>query len=144
MGTPRQPETNAFPYFPRFSSKRPFLFVAAFFIAGILVGEFVWHGGLPLTAAIVVVVALAALQAAVASTRFGIVVAAAFVAWVGVVTVNCYRARVAQRDSFTALVGAGEECRIEGIVLDEPQGERAEGGLSRGHPRCGQEIRCGW
>ncbi len=131
MGTPRQPETNAFPYLPRFSSKRPFLFVAAFFIAGILAGERVWHGGLPLTAAVVVVVILAALQAAVASTRFGIVVAAALVAWVGIVTVNCYRARVARRDSFTALVGPGEERRIEGIVLDEPQGERLEGGLGR-------------
>jgi len=101
--------------------------VAVFFIVGILLGDAIWHGRLAVWLAAVVVGALAAVLCVVASTRVGVAAVALLVVWVGVVVVNFYRARVSGGDSFSALVGDGQECLIEGVVLDEPEGKTTEG-----------------
>jgi competence protein ComEC len=114
-------------HFPRFSSRRPIFFVAVFFIVGILLGDAVWHGRLAVWLAAVVAGALAAGLCVVASERVGAVVAALLAVWLGVVVVNSYRARVSWGDSFSMLAGDGEECLIEGVVLDEPEARTTEG-----------------
>jgi competence protein ComEC len=101
--------------------------VAALLIAGILSGEFAWHGRLPLLAGIVPFGVLAALLGATVTRRWGVVAAAALVVWVGVVAVNFSRARAVRGDSVTALVPPGDTCRLEGVVLDEPQSEKGKG-----------------
>jgi len=126
MGTPGQAEVDALAHLPRFLSRRPFLFVAACLIPGILAGEWVWRGELPVVAAVTVFVVLAALLGAVASRRFAVAVVAALVAWLGVVAVNVHRASALRGDSLSALGVTGRACRIEGVVLDEPEGEKAK------------------
>jgi competence protein ComEC len=116
-----------FDYLPRFSSRRPFVFVAAFFIAGILLGDAVWGGGLPIAAAAAVLAILVVLLGVVASGRLGRAVLAALIVWLGVVAVNLFRARVLREGSFSALVAPGQECRIEGVILDEPESKESEG-----------------
>lgn len=122
-----RPDLSELPRLPRFSSKRPFLFVAVALIAGILLGELVWHGRLSLVAGIVPFGVLVALLGATVTRRWGVVAAAALVVWVGVVAVNFSRARAVSGDSVAALVPPGDTCRLEGVVLDEPQGEEAKG-----------------
>ncbi len=101
--------------------------MAVFFIAGILLGDAIWHGRLAVWLAAVVVGALAAFLCVVASRWVGVAVAALLIAWLGVVAVSFYRARVLRGDSFSALVGEAEACWIEGVVLDEPEGKATEG-----------------
>jgi len=123
----RVPATYRFAYLPSIVSRRPFLFVAAFLIAGIVCGESVWHGRLPMTAAIVVLAVLAGLVGMFVSKRPCTVATALLVLWLGVVVVNLSRARSVSDDSFSVLAPAGDTCRVEGTVLDEPRGVKRAG-----------------
>jgi len=126
MEAPHTAGVSALASFPRFSSRRPFLFIVAFLVVGILAGEWVWRGGLPVVAAVAVFVVLAGLLAVVAPRRLAVAVVAALVTWLGVVAVNVHRASSLRGDSLSALVAPGEVCRVEGIVLDEPEGGKAK------------------
>lgn len=105
--------------------------MAAFFVAGILLGDVVWHGRLPLIAGPAVLVGLAGLAFFAVRRAVSLVVVALLVMWLGIAVVNVYRLRVERSDTLRGLVTDGEECRVEGVVLDEPEPKDATGPYAR-------------
>ncbi|MBN1918710.1 MAG: DNA internalization-related competence protein ComEC/Rec2 [Verrucomicrobia bacterium] len=119
------------PQYPRITSKRPFLLLAAFLIVGILLGDAVWHGRLPLIWSLAVLAGLTGLVVSASRRVTSLVAISLLLTWLGVLVVNVYRQRIERTSTLGDCVTVGEEHRVEGVLLTEPEPKDAMGSFGR-------------